>query len=224
MTTNSTLAAHERKHTTAPFVENIEALSDQEIVALLREQMEPHAVASVNWSDYPYAPKVTFRIAHSQKALAIMFEVEEENVRAVTLDSNGPVWEDSCVEFFVKNPTGEGYFNFEINCIGTVLAASRRTRTDANMFSEEKIAQVRRIGSLPHEPIDLLGGVHKWWMVEVIPFELLGLEEAPAQMEANFYKCGDKCAQPHFLSWSPIALPEPNFHCPDFFGVVEFAR
>ncbi|WP_262895053.1 carbohydrate-binding family 9-like protein, partial [Parabacteroides distasonis] len=25
---------------------------------------------------------------------------------------------------------------------------------------------------------------------------------------------------PHFVSWSPIDLPEPNFHCPEFFGEI----
>jgi hypothetical protein len=36
----------------------------------------------------------------------------------------------------------------------------------------------------------------------------------------NLYKCGDKCDTPHFLSWSPIGLPQPDFHCPDFFGEI----
>lgn len=209
------------KTISAPYVEAIEELTDEALVDTLRSQTAPERVASVNWAEYPYVPTVSFRIAHSQKALAIMFEVTESNVKAVTLDSNGPVWEDSCVEFFVKNPLGEGYFNFEINCIGTALAAFRRSRSDANHFAEEQIARIRRIGSLPHKQIDLLGEGEQWWMVEVIPFELLGLKEAPEYIEANLYKCGDRCAQPHFLSWSPIALPQPNFHCPEFFGRIE---
>jgi hypothetical protein len=127
------------------------------------------------------------------------------------------------VEFFVKSPAGEGYFNFEVNCIGTALAAFRRSRTDADHFDEERMARVRRFGSLPHAEIDSRGEGQRWWMVEVIPFALLGLERAPKQIEANFYKCGDKCDKPHFLSWSPIGLKEPNFHCPEYFGVVEMA-
>ena len=38
---------------------------------------------------------------------------------------------------------------------------------------------------------------------------------------ANFYKCGDDTPQPHFISWSPIDLPKPDFHAPQFFGVLE---
>ena len=36
----------------------------------------------------------------------------------------------------------------------------------------------------------------------------------------NFYKCADETMNPHFVSWSPIDLPEPNFHCPEFFGEI----
>jgi hypothetical protein len=140
----------------APFVEGLEGLSDERLVATLREVGTLGQIDSLNWSEYPYAPAVSFRIAHSDKAIAIMFEVRESNVKATTLDSNGPVWEDSCVEFFVANPKGEGYFNFEINCIGTALAAFRRSRSDAEHFSEEKIAKVRRFGSLPHAGISSL--------------------------------------------------------------------
>lgn len=209
-----------RKELTAPFISAIEMLSNEEVVTTLRST-EPHAIACINWSDYPYAPEVTLHIAHSERALALMFEVKEQNTKAVTLEDNGPVWEDSCVEFFVRDPRGEGYFNFELNCVGTLLAANRRSRTDANMFSAEKLASVRRFGSLPHERIDCRDG--EWWIVEIIPFSLLGLEEAPEEISANFYKCGDKCEPMHFLSWSPIALPSPDFHCPDFFGTVKLS-
>lgn len=27
---------------------------------------------------------------------------------------------------------------------------------------------------------------------------------------------------PHFLSWAPIDLPNPMFHCPEFFGKLQF--
>lgn len=212
-----------RQQTTAPYVENIERLSDEELVATMLAQAA-NSVACVNWEEFPYSPSVTFRLAFSKEALAIMFQVSEENVRAVTLEPHGPVWEDSCVEFFVKNPKGEGYFNFEINCIGSLLAAFRLSRNEAQPFDKEQMERVRHFGSLAHQPIDLKGQQESWWMVEVIPFELLGLEEAPSHIDANFYKCGDKCEKAHFLSWSPIALPEPNFHCPEFFGRVELTR
>lgn len=214
----------ERKTLRSTYIPNLRQLSDSELVATLRGSVKENPIDTVNWSDYPYAPRVIFRFAHSEEALTVMFEVEEEHLRAVTLDNNGPVWEDSCVEFFVKNPVGEGYFNFEINCVGTALAAKRKARNDAQMFTSEQLECVRRFGSLPHEVVDSVGEGQRWWLVEVIPFSVLGLQSAPERLEANFYKCGDGCRKVHFLSWSPIALPEPNFHCPDFFGEVVLSK
>ena len=221
MTDNTYGEGNAPRHIEALFIRNIESLRNDEVRLVMRDRLEPYPIDCVNWEAYPYAPRVNVRVAHSDTALALMFEVEEEHLRAVTTTSNGPVWEDSCVEFFVKNPAGEGYFNFEINCIGTALAALRRSRTDADHFDEERMARVRHFGSLPHEPIDSVGEGQRWWMVEIIPFSLLGVESAPQSLRCNFYKCGDGCRKPHFLSWSPIPTAEPNFHCPEFFGVVD---
>ena len=204
----------------ARFIRKIEQFRNDEIRLVMRDRVPSHQVACVNWAEYPYAPEVTFRIAHSDDALAVMFEVEEDHLRAVAMSAEENVWEDSCVEFFVENPAGEGYFNFEVNCIGTMLAAKRISRTEATLFNAEQMGKIRCFGSLAKAPIDSRGAGQKWWMVEVIPFSLLGLKSAPKSLRCNFYKCGDKCARPHFLSWSPIDKPEPNFHCPEFFGEV----
>ena len=76
----------------------------------------------------------------------------------------------------MENPYEGGYFNFEVSCIGTALAALRRSRTDADHFSDERLACVRHFGSLPHAAIDSFGEGQRWWMVEIIPFALLGVE------------------------------------------------
>ena len=210
-----------KKSLEAPFIRNVEQLSNDEIRAVLNDKVKPIAIDYHNWSDkFPYAPKVEFRIAHSDDAIVIMFDVEEEHVKAIAMENHGRVWEDSCVEFFVGNPNGEGYFNFEINCIGTILASAHKSRAESKPFTAEQLAKVRRFGTFKHEAIDIKGQT-KWWLAEVIPFELIGLDKAPKSLKANFYKCGDKLDKAHYMSWSPITLPEPNFHCPEFFGNVE---
>ena len=176
----------------------------------------------VNWSEYPYKPSVTVRLGYSSSALAILFEVEEEHLRAVAMDDCGPVWEDSCCEFFMADPAGNGYFNFEMNCVGTLLAAKRKSQTDYEFLNEAQMAEIQRFSSLPHAPIDSVGEGQKYWVAEVIPFSILGLGEAPKSIKANFYKCGDNCQDPHCLSWAPIDLPSPCFHCPEFFQEVTF--
>ena len=179
-------------------------------------------IECVNWNEYPYKPSVTVRLGYSPTALAILFEVEEDHVRAVTMEDCGPVWEDSCCEFFMADPAGNGYFNFEMNCAGTLLAAKRRSRDDFERLSESQLKDILRFSSLPHAPIDSVGAGQKYWIAEVIPFSALGLEEAPKSIKANFYKCGDKCQVPHYLSMAPINTPTPNFHCPEFFQEVKF--
>lgn len=202
------------------YINGLESLSDQQLQEALNG-LESHSVGCVNWQEFPYRPSVNFRLAHSDKAIAVLFEVSEDHVKAVAMEDNGPVWEDSCVEFFVMGPDGKHYTNFEMNCIGTLLAARRTSRHDPVHFTPEQFAPVRRITSLPHEPVDSKATGESWWAIEVIPFEAFGYTEKPASLRANLYKCGDKCDQPHFLSWSPIGLPNPDFHCPQWFGVIE---
>ena len=203
----------------AQYIADVQNLSDE----ALREALagvDPQAVDCVNWNEFPYAPSVSFKLAYSEAALAIMFEVSEKHVRAAAMENNGPVWEDSCVEFFIMTPDGKHYINIEMNCIGTILAARRTSRHDAVHFAEDKLSAIRHFTSLPHEPIDSCEEGQSWWAVEVIPFESLGFDRKPESLRANVYKCGDKCETPHFLSWSPIGLPQPDFHCPDFFGEI----
>lgn len=203
------------------YLADIENMKFEDILTAVAGSQE-FPLSCVNWKEFPYAPQVSFHVAHTDKALVILFDVKEDHVRGVNLEANGPVWEDSCVEIFLAVPGSEGYFNFETNCIGTSLAAFRRSRTDADMFGPEKMESVGTVASLPHEVTDLQEEGKEWSMMKVIPFPLLGLSEKPAMLKGNFYKCGDCCARPHFLSWAPIDLPQPNFHCPEFFGEIIF--
>ena len=136
------------------------------------------------------------------------------------MEDNGPVWEDSCCEFFVGDPAGGTYCNFEMNCIGTLLAARRRSREDFERFPQDKIAQVIRHTSLERKEYDISDTLCSWQTAICIPFSLIGADpdNLPASLRANFYKCADKSAHPHFLSWNPVAVPHPDFHRPEFFG------
>ena len=174
-------------------------------------------IECAGWPDaYPYLPDVSVELGHTDLSMLLRFSVSERNARAVSLESNGPVWEDSCVEFFVKTPGSDCYFNFETNCIGTALAARRRSREEFTHFTEEQLKRIVRRSSLPHEVTDLLDA--RWTLELEIPFDLLGLDSCPERLEANFYKCGDKTAVPHFVSWSPVFAPKPDFHRPEYFG------
>ena len=176
----------------------------------------------INWKEFPYKPTVTVRMGYSATALAILFEVEENHIRGTIMNDCGRVCEDSCCEFFMSDPLSDKYFNFEINCIGTLLAAKRKSREDFEYLKPSELSEILRFCSLPRTYIDSLVPNQKYWVAEVIPFSILGLNEPPKSIMANFYKCGQKCQTPHYLSMAPIDLQAPSFHCPQFFQEVIF--
>lgn len=179
-------------------------------------------ISMKNWKEYQSGPEVSFRIGYTDTAIHILFDVRKDHARAVYMNSNEAVYEDSCVEFFVKEPGSGFYFNFETNCIGTSLAAKRRSRTDFTHLTEEQIGAVTRKSSLPHKPTDMKDA--SWTLELTIPFATIGLEHVPDRLEANLYKCGDKTDPVHFLSWSGIDTETPDFHRPEFFGELIFKK
>ena len=50
------------------------------------QKLPSYAIDCVNWEEFPYRPEVSFRLGYSDEAMAILFEVKEENIRAVTLE------------------------------------------------------------------------------------------------------------------------------------------
>lgn len=179
----------------------------------------------VNWSEYPYQPKVEFRVAHTGDSLLLNFRVTEASVRAVAPSDMGRVWEDACCEFFVQPGEEPVYYNFECNCAGTLLlncgvVGNRKPAPD------EVVKSVRRWSSLGREPFEERIGECSWELCEVIPASALFNHDISdftgKTLKGNFYKCGDLLQTPHFLSWSPIDLPKPCFHCPEFFGTLHF--
>ena len=150
-------------------------------------------VDQVNWpAAFPYAPLCAGRIARTEDALVVDFRVSGLDLRAL---------------------------NFEINPIGKILAAKGPGRADRVKRPAEEMEEILRIARF-EGPQEYAGGIWDWRVTVLIPFELVGAdpENLPEKLRANFYKCGDKTAHPHFLSWNPVGTPAPDFHRPDFFG------
>ena len=214
------------KEISVPFIGKLENCSWEDLVTALQQQGAWDRVESVNWPDnFPYRPDMKFRIARSETALVVYYSVKGADLRAVALKDGGKVWEDSCCEFFVEAADGR-YWNFEMNCIGTLLAGCGTGRAGRVNLSPEETAKIRRFSTLPHESCMEIGGSYAWKAAVVIPFALLGYdpEHLPSSIRANFYKCGDCTAHPHFLSWNPIDTPSPDFHRPEFFGTLKLAE
>lgn len=203
-----------------PFIKGLEKMSPAEFNSAMALKASSDAIDSVNWPDkFPACPLTSFRIARSEAFLAVSFCVEGPDLLATQMGDNGRSWEDSCCEVFIS-PDGKEYFNFETTCIGSVLVEHGTGRGDREKLPRQDVAKVIRRSSLPHEPFEIKGGNYVWKLDIMIPFALLGLDGSnlPESVGANLYKCGDNTATPHYVSWSPIEIPNPDFHRPEFFG------
>ena len=138
----------------------------------------------------------------------------------MAMEDNGRSWEDSCCEFFVTNPFDGSYYNFELTCVGSLLAANGSGRQNRVPLDPRTVGKVIRHSSLERKPLEINGKIFGWTVVMLIPFEIIGIDPAnlPVSVRGNFYKCGDLTAHPHFLSWNPIGTPKPDFHQPEYFG------
>ena len=190
------------------------------------ESLSKNKIEIVNWSDnYPYAPKVDFIIAHTGKEILLKFFIQEQSVLALTAEDNGEVWTDSCVEFFI-NFDETGYYNFEFNCIGTALLGFRKEKNNFVRADKKILDAIGRKSTLGNTPFPEKKGNENWELTLNIPVSSFFKHNiqnlSGIKAKANFYKCGDHLNVPHFVSWSPINNPTPNFHLEKFFGEIEF--
>lgn len=179
----------------------------------------------VNWDTYPYRPEVSFRISYTDNAILLHYKVKEKSVRGRYGNDNEAVWTDSCVEFFIS-PTDDGvYYNFECNCVGTLLLGGGKPG-DRNHATPAVMNQIDRWASLGRTPFEERTDVNQWEVALVIPYTAFYKHDISSlqgkAIRANFYKCGDELSTPHFLSWNPIPVEKPNFHLPEYFGTLNF--
>ncbi|MEM9648400.1 MAG: carbohydrate-binding family 9-like protein [Bacteroidota bacterium] len=199
----------------------------QQVSKLLDEYSESHQVDLINWEQFSYQPKVSFRIAHWNNYIWLKYAVEEENILAERTRTNDYVSKDSCVEFFF-DPLGDGsYYNFEFNCIGTTHLAYGPQRKKRNYSAPEDIHELIQVqSSLGTEPFAEKTGGHQWEITIIIPAQSLGhnpgIQLKGLSSKANFYKCGDATSEKHYLSWNPVNTKKPDFHRPEFFGTLIF--
>jgi hypothetical protein len=181
-----------------------------------------------------HRPKTDVKVVHTGDSIHLFYRVCDQYVRSVVTELNGSVCRDSCVEFFVQPRGKGGYFNFEINCGGTMLLYFIEDNTPANgEFAkytevESDIASLVKINSsMPPVVEPEISNPIEWTMKYSIPTELFEnfvtkLGDLSGQTwKANFYKCADQTSHPHWASWAPFegAL---SFHKPEFFADIEF--
>lgn len=195
--------------------------------------MKSKAVAIENHmgSEPGFRPSVQAKMMYDNENLYVIFLVKDRYVRCITKDINGPVWEDACVEFFFSPDITypERYFNLEINCGGTPLMHYNIIPgKNIKVLRATDIEMIEIAHSMPQiidpeitEPVT--------WTIEYrIPLVMLEnyskitYPESGTIWKANFYKIAENSSNPHYLTWSPVINKEPNFHIPQYFGLLRF--
>ena len=112
------------------------------------------------------------------------------------------------------------YFNFEINPNGCLCL----------QFGPSKSDRINLVRQDDPDYFDIQTHTTEdgWEIYYKIPLRFIQLFYSDYRFKgillANLYKCGDKTIHPHYLSWSMIDLDYPNFHCPEYFGRMQFSE
>ena len=129
-----------------------------------------------------------------------------------------PVHRDSCLEFFFMQEGADRYFNFEINPNGCLHVGFGRNRHDRFVLNRSDMAEYFSIRT---------GKTADGWEAYYrIPLDFIRLFYPGfafrGALRANIYKCGDRTANMHFLSWNPVTSEDPDFHRPEDFGKMRW--
>ena len=207
-----------------PFIENADE-ADETIFA--RGASAP--IDQFPWgNEHGYTGRACAYIAYSRDALHVGYRVWEKIVKTTYTQPNDPVSYDSAVEFFFR-PHADAvkpYINLEFNSIGTMLAKFSQKlgdfvyvdRSDDSRFNIRAQYSADTIGDYAGDG---------WQLSFRVPFDVIR-EHFPTAtfrkgdvIRANFHKCGHATAAPHFMVWSNIDLPEPEFHAPTTFAALQ---
>jgi hypothetical protein len=163
----------------------------------------------------------------------VIFKVDDAYVRCNTKEINGPVWEDSCVEFFfspdAKLPLR--YFNLEINCGGIPLMHYNTfAKKEITELKVEEIQKIEIAHSYAPAGDKEIPGPLTWTLEYRIPLTILEKYSQvthPAKgviWRANFYKIAHKSSHPHYASWNLVEIDptDVDMHTPEYFGELKF--
>jgi len=178
-----------------------------------------------------YKPNVQARMMYDVDNIYVIFHVKEAQARCLTREINGPVWEDSCVEFFFSPDTlfPQKYFNLEINCGGIPLMHyNAQAKNEIVIIDTNDIQMIESaISSTPD--IDRLITDPVIWSLEFkLPMKLLEkysrvvMPDKGVVWRANCYKIAHKSPDPHYISWSFVDTKGVDMHLPHALGQLKF--
>jgi hypothetical protein len=178
-----------------------------------------------------FRPEVKAKMIYDDKNIYVIFHVKDQYVRCLATEINGPVWQDSACEFFFAPDSAlpGKYFNLEMNCGGTPLMFYNLVpRKESKRLDIEDIKKIEIAHSLPQLIDPEMSNPVTWTLEYRIPIDMLGKyagvthPKKGVEWRANFYKIAENNSNPHYITWSYIENPKPDFHKPKFFGKLSF--
>ena len=155
----------------------------------------------------------------SPEEISAVFHITEPSVKAEYSEINSKVWEESCSELFLSFGNGF-YYNFEISCIGCVLAEHGNNRFNRTLLDPKTIEKIEVSSTLGSIPFGIRNEITTYTLSVRIPKEVFlfdgGKINVPA-LTGNIYKCADKSPTPHYMTLFDIISGKPDFHRPEFF-------
>ena len=190
-------------------------------------------VANFRPESSAHHPQTNCKLLYDREILYGIFRVDDQYVRCVNTGFQADVYKDSCVEIFLQPKSTGGYFNFEFNCGGAMMASyvTDPTRVNGRVKEYKPLApaddhQILRYHNLPESVEPEIIRKQIWFLEFAIPFAVMekhtGLigDIRGQTWRGNFYKCGNETSHQHWGAWS--AVKELNFHLPVCFGNIEF--
>jgi len=178
-----------------------------------------------------FRPRAQAKMMYNDVHLYVIFRVEDRYVSCIKQEVNEAVYEDACVEFFFSPDTSlpGRYFNLETNCGGTalmhynIIPRKEFAKLDTNDIGKIEIAH-----SLPSKVEPEISEQVTWTIEYKIPLNMLAKYSNVTRprpgisWRANFYKLAEKGSNPHFITWSLVDQVKPDFHLPQYFGILMF--
>ena len=181
-------------------------------------KIEKAAIDECVWGD-DYKPVCYAQVVYVKgDGFYARLTCEEANPKAVHTGFFSDVYKDSCLEMFAQwDEDSDKYINIEMNSLGAsliALGANRHERTPIDRLIEKPFPvtaeKTENAWSVTvHIPQDDLAQIYGMSADKFVPSYTI---------RGNFYKCGDETEIEHYVMWSPVGTPSPDYHRPEYFA------
>lgn len=182
------------------------------------DQVEHATIGCIPWKKFGIKYNSFAQITGFNDGFCVKLMSDEPEPLSTCTGLNDNVYCDSCLEFFLQPCKYDNrYFNFEFTAQGAMYLGVGSSRQDHNKLKPKNYIDLFEV-----RPVD----DGNYWGIEFfIPDSFIGqyfkkYKHLSDSMRGNFYKCGDRTKNPHYLCWNYINSKAPDFHRPECFGAL----